>query len=327
MKAIVPVAGFGNRLRPHTFTRPKVLLPVAGKPILGHIMDCLAPLPITETIFITGYMGEMIQGYVKSNYRMKTRFVKQKELLGLGHAVYQAAPYFDREPLLIILGDTIFDADLTELTSRPENTLCVKRVKDPSRFGVAVLKGKKIQKLVEKPKDRISNLALVGIYYLRDSLGLKKALEHIIKTKRTSHAEYQLTDALQLMIEQGFPMNVFPIEGWYDCGKPETLLDTNRFLLDHNREKAERRQIPGNVIIPPVYIDPTARINNSILGPHVSVGPQAHIANSIISDSLIGEGAIVRSCLLHESLVGNGAAIYGKRKKFNVGDASQIELA
>ncbi len=327
MKAIVPVAGFGNRLRPHTFTRPKVLLPVAGKPILGHILDALAKIPVSETIFVTGYMGEMIQDYVRKNYRIKSRFVRQKELLGLGHAVYQAVPHFDREPVMIILGDTIFDADLSELISSGGNALGVKRVKDPSRFGVAVVKSKKILRLVEKPQTLISNLALVGIYYLRDSVGLKKALGTIIKQGQTSHSEYQLTDALQLMLEQGYPMRVFPIEGWYDCGKPETLLQTNRFLLERDYHRLGARHFPECVIIPPVYVDPTARIRNSILGPHVSVGPQARILNSIISDSLIGEGAEVRSLLLHESLVGHGAAIFGKRKKFNVGDLSQIELA
>lgn len=327
MKVVIPVAGLGNRLKPHTFNHPKVLLPVAGKPILGHILDSLKKLPISEYIFITGNLGEMIEQYVNENYQIKARFVLQKEQQGLGHAIYVASPFFGKEPLLIILGDTIFDANLLSLVQGKESALCVKEVEDPSRFGVAIMENNRIKRLVEKPAKPISKLALVGIYFIRESKELKQALEQLIKRQKRTRGEYQLTDALQIMLQNGIVMRAKPVDGWYDCGKPETMLSTNRFLLNRNGKIKDMVRLDGSVIIPPIYIHPSAVIRNSVIGPFVSLGPKAIIQESVVSDSLIGEEAKVIHATIQESLVGNGASIIGRKQKFNVGDSSIIELA
>ncbi|MGB9693104.1 MAG: sugar nucleotidyltransferase, partial [Candidatus Sumerlaeaceae bacterium] len=287
MKAIVPVAGIGTRLRPHTHTAPKVLLPVAGKPILGHILDELTRLGIEETTFIIGYKGDMIREYVQRTVKFRANFVEQTEMLGLGHAVSLAKPFhYDDERVLIVLGDTIFKADLKSVFERDESALGVKKVDDPRRFGVVELdKMGNVKRLVEKPEIPPSNLALVGIYYLKNPRQLFDCLDENIQAGRRTKGEFQLTDALQLILERGHQMRVFMVEGWYDCGKPETMLLTNRDLLDMKIQDLEEYarladRYPGSVINMPVAIDESARLENSIVGPYVS----------------ISAGTILRSC-------------------------------
>ncbi len=209
-----------------------MLLNVAGKPIIGHIMDKLIAAGIDEAIVIVGYLGYMVEEWLTKNYSIKFTFVNQPERLGLAHAIWMCRPHIkDDEPLLIILGDTIFEVDLLPVMTSTTSTLGVKEVDDPRRFGVAVTKGGNIQKLVEKPDTPVSNLAIVGLYFLRESGSLFKSIDHLIANEIKTKGEYQLTDALQLMIEGGEKFTVFPVHGWYDCGKPETLLSTNEILL------------------------------------------------------------------------------------------------
>ena len=302
MKAIIPVAGVGTRLRPHTFSHPKVLLNVAGKPIIGHIMDKLIDAGIDEAIVIVGYLGNMVEDWLKAHYKIKFTFVNQPERLGLAHAIWMCRPYVTPdEPLLIILGDTIFDVDLNPVLKSPHSTLGVKEVEDPRRFGVAVMGEGKIAKLVEKPDTPISNLAIVGLYFLLHAGPLFERIEHLIDENITTKGEYQLTDALELMIEDGETFTAFPVQGWYDCGKPETLLSTNEILL---QKQPSARQFHGCIINEPVFIADTATIENSIVGNY----------------------ARVSQIMLDHSIIGNNAVISGNPQSVNIGDYSEIRV-
>ncbi|MEK9136316.1 MAG: sugar phosphate nucleotidyltransferase, partial [Bacteroidota bacterium] len=263
MRAIIPVAGVGSRLRPHTFTLPKVLLNVAGKPILGHILDKIIGEGIGEGTIIVGHMSDKIKEYVSVAYpAFRAEYVEQEERLGLGHAIYLTRHTMNDEPVLIILGDTIFDVDLTPVLHQNYSSLGVKAVDDPRRFGVAEMRNGVIAQLVEKPEKPVSNLAVVGLYFIRNPKLLISCLNDLVEKGIRTKGEYQLTDALQMMIERGEQLKTFMVEGWYDCGKPETLLSTNRALLE---KKSTPRRIEGVVVIEPVYIAPTAKLTNSVI--------------------------------------------------------------
>ena len=324
MKAIIPVAGVGTRLRPHTFSNPKVLINVAGKPIIGHIMDKLIAAGIDEAIVIVGYLGDMVENWLTSHYNIKFTFVTQSELLGLAHAIWMCKPFvFDNEPLLIILGDTIFDVDLDPVLKSPFSTLGVKVVDDPRRFGVAITDGEKILKLVEKPDTPVSNLAIVGLYFLLKAGPLFASINYLIDNDIKTKGEYQLTDALQHLIEKGETFTTFPVQGWYDCGKPETLLDTNEMLLKNN---VSTKSYPGCIINDPVFIADNAILENSIIGPYTTIGEQAVITNVISRNSIIGYNARVGNIMLDHSIVGNNAFITGSSQQINVGDYSEIRV-
>jgi glucose-1-phosphate thymidylyltransferase len=325
MRAIIPVAGIGTRLRPHTHTVPKVLLNVAGKPILGHILEKIIREGVTEATIVVGHMSEKIKEYVSSAFPgFRADYVEQEEQLGLGHAIYVARATMGTEPVLIILGDTIFDVDLTPVMRGKVNAIGVKTVDDPRRFGVAETLDGRIVRLVEKPERPTSNLALVGLYWIVNTPLLLSTLDDMVKNDVRTKGEYQLTDALQLMIDRGEPMTTFPVEGWYDCGKAETLLSTNRVLLERG---STYRPIEGVVIVEPVYIAPTATVANAIIGPNTTVADHAVVTDAIVRNSIIGEHAQVSSALLETSIVGNGSILQGRYKRFNVGDSSQIEVS
>ncbi len=229
IKAILPVAGTGTRLRPHTLTRPKVLLPIAGKPMLQHIVDELIPYDIDEYIYIIGHHGKQISEFVTRTYPVTSRFVEQKERLGLGHAISLAKDHIKPgDDLLIILGDTIFELDLSKVIQSNRSLIGIKEVKNPERFGIVQLENETVKRFIEKPTRFVGNLAIVGIYYINNAALLMDALGHIIERGVKTKGEYQLTDALQYMVKEGHDFGVIPIEGWFDCGKPETLLATNR---------------------------------------------------------------------------------------------------
>lgn len=323
MRAVIPVAGFGTRLKPHTYSLPKVLLNVGSKPILGHIIDKLLEEKIDKATFVIGYLGEKIIEYVGKHYPdLKTDFVEQKEMLGLGHAIYLTAPTFDDDEIFIILGDTIFNVQLQEVFKHKKTSLGVKEVEDPSRFGVAVCEEGRITRLIEKPKDLISKLALVGLYYVNNSKLLNECLDELIKNNITTKNEYQLTDAFQLMIDKGEIITTFPVEGWYDCGKPETLLSTNKYLLN----KSGTNRIPDGVVINhPVFISEKANVNNSVIGPFTTIASNCVVTNSIIVNSILSPGANVDKVILESSIIGSDAVIKGNYNKLNTGDSSEIE--
>lgn len=324
MRAIIPVAGVGSRLRPHTYSRPKVLLNVAGKPILGHILDRIIGDGITEVTIVVGYLGEMVEEYVRSNYNIDATFVQQPDPLGLGHSIYLARDTVAAgEPVLIILGDTIFDVDLSSVLTSANSSIGVKIVDDPKRFGVVEVNKNFITRLVEKPETPISNLAVVGIYYIKDFGLLNRCLTEMIEKEIRTKGEFQLTDALQMMVDRGEKMTTFHVDGWLDCGKTETLLATNRYLLDR---KALSRKINDVVIVPPVYIAPTADISLSVIGPYATIADGAVVHQSIIRNSIIDERASVQQALLDNSIVGSNAMVKGGYKRINAGDSSEIDI-
>ncbi len=323
MRAIIPVAGIGSRLRPHTFTVPKVLLNVAGKPIIGHILDKVIEAGFNEATIVVGYLGEMIKEYVLSKYQMKVDFIEQEERLGLGHAIYISRHTYTNDPILIILGDTIFDVDLKSMIQNEQSQIGVKPVDDPRRFGVAEIENGRITKLVEKPESPKSNLAIVGLYYITKPQLLVDCLEKMIQNNIRTKGEFQLTDALQMMIEQNQKMNAFTIEGWFDCGRPETLLSTNRYLLER---QPVPRPVKGVLIRPPTFISPKAKVTNAIIGPNATIAEDATVENTIVRNSIISEGATVLNTVIEDSIIGSNAVIRGSFKRINIGDSSELEF-
>lgn len=324
MRAIIPVAGFGSRLRPHTHSLPKVLLNVAGKPILAHILDELIKQKIDKLTVITGYKGDMIEEYVTQNYDFDAEFVEQNELLGLGHAIWTAAPTFGDDELMIILGDTVFDADLSLASKNGISSLGVKQVADPSRFGVVVEDSDgKIEKLVEKPQKPISNLAIVGIYYIKNGQMLGECLQELIDKNIRTKDEYQLTDALQIMINRGEEFETFPVEGWHDCGKKDTMLATNQFLLERYNNDYK---LKDSIVIKPSFIGDNVDIKNSVVGPYASIASGSKVTNSIIKNTIISENANVSNISLENSIIGNNTIVEGKKIELNLGSNSEISL-
>ncbi len=324
MKAIIPVAGVGSRLRPHTYTLPKVLLNVAGKPILGHILEELQNQGVDECCIIVGYMGDLVEEYVRKNFNLNVTFINQEERKGLGHSIWLAREVLDEEPVLIILGDTIFEVDLARVINSRQSALGVKEVEDPRRFGVAEISGEGIiTRLVEKPENPTTNLALVGLYYITNTALLSSSLNRLVNENIRTRGEYQLTDALQIMIDEGEQFTTFSVDGWYDCGKSETLLSTNRHLLSR---RSTEREFPDAVVIPPVYISPNARVERAVIGPNATIADDATVVDSIVRDSIISDGATVQQSLLEGSIIGNNAAIRGRFIHANVGDSSAIDV-
>jgi glucose-1-phosphate thymidylyltransferase len=323
MRAIIPVAGFGTRLRPHTYTLPKVLLNVAGKPIIGHILDKIVEDGFDEATIIVGTMGEKIREYVTSKFKLKFDFVEQHEPKGLAHAISLAHKSFTSDPILIILGDTIFDVNLKPLLKEIHSSLGVKKVEDPRRFGVVEMKDGFVKQLIEKPENPTSNLALVGLYWIRNPKLLEECIDELFKNNKKTKGEFQLTDALQAMVEKGEKVKTFNVEGWYDCGKPETLLATNRHLLDKFPHRNSR---DGVVINPPVFIAEDAKISRSIIGPYATIASGAVVENSIIRNSIVSDDAQVHCALLEDSLVGDNSIVRGNFQRINIGDSSEIEF-
>jgi glucose-1-phosphate thymidylyltransferase len=324
MRAVIPVAGIGTRLKPHTYSTPKVLLNVGGKPIIAHILDKLLEEGINKATFVIGYLGEMIQEYVEKSYpSIKSDFIEQKLMEGLGHAIYTAIPTFDDEEVFIILGDTIFDVNLKDVFKNKISSLGVKEVEDPGRFGVAVTNNGYVEKLIEKPQTPVSRLALVGLYYVSHKDILADSLNELVEKDIRTKGELQLTDALQIMIDKGEKVTTFPVEGWYDCGKPETLLSTNRFLLD---KKSSAKKFDNVVIKHPVFIAEDAVVENSVIGPYATISNGCKIKECIIRNSIIGSNAQVEKALLDNSIIGNNTLVRGTYKRLNSGDSSEIDF-
>jgi len=323
MRAIIPVAGFGSRLRPHTFTVPKVLLNVAGKPIIGHILDKIIEDGFDEATIIVGHLGDKIREYVQSHYRIHVDFVEQTEAKGLAHAIYLAKDTFSTEPILIILGDTIFDVNLKPVLGEKYTSIGVKEVTDPRRFGVVELHDNFAKHLIEKPENPTSNLAIVGLYWIRNPKLLVESIAELFKSDQRTKGEYQLTDALELMLQHGEKIKTFLVDGWYDCGKPETLLSTNQHLLEKQQENVVIKNV---VIIPPVYVAKTATIIHSVIGPYATIADRATVTDSIIRNSIVSEDAQVHKAVLEDSLVGVNALVEGTFNRINIGDSSEIEF-
>ncbi len=326
MKAVILLAGLGTRLRPHTYSRPKPLVNVAGKPVLGHILDGMAEIQFDEIIFIVGYLGDQIEQYVATQYpHIRARFVTQEEMRGQAHAIHLAKDYIDEE-MLIIFGDTIWETDWTRLKRvESDGLIYCHEVPDPRRFGVVTLENGFVTRFVEKPQTPISNLAVVGVYYFKAWQKIMQAIDDIITLDIQTKGEYYLADAMQRMIEQGAKLEAERISVWEDCGTREAILRTNRYLLAKNGEQCGDTE--ASHIIPPVHIAAGAQVRRSIIGPNVSISEGAVIEDSILRDCIISEDAQVQNAMLEWSLIGSDARVRGAFERLNVGDSSEIDFA
>ena len=328
MKIVVPMAGYGTRLRPHTWSKPKPLVSVAGKPVLGHVLDMFSTLPdIDEVIFIVGYLGDQIEAYVSEVYAdLPARYVVQEEMLGQSHAIWLAREGLEG-PMCMAFVDTIIESDLSFLPTEKAGAVAwVKEVDDPRRFGVAeVGDGGWVRRLVEKPDDVSNNLALAGFYYFNQAEALVAAIEKQMQQGDRLGGEFYIADAINVMLDEDLKMRVETVRVWKDCGKLDALLETNRYLLDQGRDNTADAQLrDGALIIPPVFIHPSAEISRAVIGPHVSVGSGCVIQSSIIQDSIIENESTIENALLSASLIGRGAWISGRFKMLNIGDNSQV---
>ncbi len=331
MKVIIPVAGAGIRLRPHTYTQPKPLIPVAGKPILAHIIDELLEADFREFVFVLGYLGEKIKNFVQNRYKnLKCEFVFQNDRMGLGHAIWLAQGEIkDEKELFIALGDTVFDMDLSEMLKSPTSSLGVQEVKDPREFGIVLLDEKGfVKKVIEKPKIPHSNLAIVGLYKIMEVKQLIDALEYNIQNDIRTNGEFQLADALQRMVEQGVKFTTVRVNNWFDCGKKEILLETNKTLLEKNNVyDVDLPSFENTIIVHPVSIGDGCEIKDSIIGPYVTIADNTKIDASIIQDSIIGSYSYLKEIILNKSIVGSDTSIRGIKRSLNIGDNTEIDFS
>jgi glucose-1-phosphate thymidylyltransferase len=322
MQVIIPLAGKGTRLRPHTHMVPKPLLKVAGRPVIDWVMDRLEGLDITELIFITGHLKQQVEAFARARYRIPSRFIEQKVQDGTAGAINLARPYVNG-PVLIIFVDTVFEADLT-LVNRTDadGIIWAKEVEDYQRFGVVVTDAKGyMTRIVEKPSTPISKLANIGLYYIRAVDSLWKGIDHVLASP-ANKGEWYLTDAFQWMIEHGKRILTAEVGGWYDCGKLDTLLETNEILL--RKGAARRREFPGVKIHDPVYIEDGVTIERSEIGPNVSLEQGSKITGSRVSNSIIGRDAKLNGVALDGALLGNGVMLEGFRGSASIGDHSEL---
>jgi glucose-1-phosphate thymidylyltransferase len=330
MKIIIPVAGIGSKLRPHTHTQPKALVPVAGKPILAHIVDSLIETGAKDFIFIIGYLGDKIESFINEKYpQVNASFIVQEPREGTGHAVWLAHKLVENnENILIVLGDTIVEFDIKSILSANNSSLGVKKVDDPRNFGVVEIDSEGfIVKLSEKPNIPKSNMALVGIYFIKDSGKLMGILENMIKNDLRNRDEFNLTDAIMKLVESGSKVATFQVGNWYDCGSKSNLLETNAVLLKRVADTGKVYDFKNTIIINPVSIAAGCDISNSIIGPNVSIGERTIIKSSIINNSIIGSFSQLETAVLHQSVVGSDAYLKGLSQSLNIGDSTEIDFS
>jgi glucose-1-phosphate thymidylyltransferase len=332
LKVVIPMAGLGTRLRPHTWSKPKQLVSVAGKPVLDHVLDMLSTLPDPdniEFINIVGYLGEQIEDHMRECYpNIKSHFVIQEDPRGQSHAIYLARQHLIG-PMMVVFADTLIETDLSNLLDEKVDAIAwVKPVPDPRRFGVAVVdQNDRVTKLIEKPKETSNNLAVVGFYYFRSSEDLIAAIEDQMEQDVQLKGEYFLVDAINIMLEKGTTMRTEKVGVWLDAGTPDALLETNRYLLENghsnSEEAAERR---GIVINPPVFVHTSAKLENCVIGPYASIGSGAHVFSSIVRNSILEDEAQVRDVVLERSLIGRSSQIQRRAGSINAGDNTVVSL-
>ena len=327
MKVIIPLAGKGTRLRPHTHVTPKPMMRVAGKPVMSYVLDELRDLGgVEEIIYITGHLKEKVEEFARQSLDIPSVFIEQKVQDGTAGAIALARDRVD-QPVLIIFVDTIFDADLSVVNrTDADGIIWVKEVEDYQRFGVVVTDDEgNMTQIVEKPKTPISKRANIGLYYIKNWKLLFEGIDHVLASP-TNLGEYYLTDAFQYMIEKGAKIKVIDVEGWYDAGKIETMLETNEMMLTKGR--ARRPQDTGDCkIVEPVYIEDGVNLSGSTVGPNVSIGSGSVIEGSTISHSIVGTGAQVRKSRITHSLVGDDAILEGVNGVVTVGDNSEVRIS
>ena len=328
MKVIVPLAGKGTRLLPLTKRVPKPLVRVAGRPVMDYVMDAVKPLDVDEIIVITGHLKHVVERYIVSHYDVPATFVEQKTLDGTAGAIDLARPYVNG-PVLIIFVDTLFEADLT-LVNRldADGIIWAKEVEDYQRFGVIVTDAQGYMKrIVEKPSTPVSRLANIGLQYVRDSKALFDGIAHVLTQPPGKGGEYYLTDAFQYMVDHGRRLFTASVAGWYDCGKVDTLLETNRHVLDNGRARVPKNPGSGLTIVPPVYIEDGVEIRNSTVGPNVSLETGSRVTDSTIANSILGKNVRVVGSTVRDSVVGDDQLIEGKTIQASVLDAGELARA
>jgi glucose-1-phosphate thymidylyltransferase len=332
LKIVIPMAGLGTRLRPHTWSKPKQLISVAGKPVLDHVLDILSTLSDpdnVELINIVGYLGDQIEDHMRDCYpNIKSHFVIQEDPRGQSHAIYLAREHLTG-PMMVVFADTLIETDLSFLGNETSDAIAwVKPVDDPRRFGVVVLDQQGgVTRLIEKPEETHNNLAVVGFYYFRSSEQLISAIEEQMRRDTQLEGEYFLVDAVNIMLEKGLTMRTEKVDIWLDAGTPEALLETNRYLLDNGHSNSQEvSDRPGTVIIPPVYLHPSAEVENSIIGPHASIGAGARVYSSIVRNSILEDEAQVTDVILESSLIGRRSQIQRRAGEINAGDNTVVFL-
>jgi len=329
MKAIIPVAGAGTKLRPHTYTQPKALIPLAGKTILSIIVDQLHEAGIKDFIFIIGYLGEKIQDYVEKKYPdLNCHFVQQNERFGIGHAINLTREIVGTDEVMIVLGDTIADYNVKDIIDSPVSMLGIKKVDDPRDFGVAEIEDDgSVSRVVEKPSIPKSNMALVGVYKIKETGFMFSCLENLMGTNTKGYEEFSLTEALECMMQRGATFKSFKVTNWFDCGKKETLLVSNATLLKKfGGNVSDNHHFKNTIIIPPVSIAEGCDIKNSVIGPNVTIGEHTRINYAIVKDSIIGAYSNLYEIVLNNSLIGSDAEVKGVSRNLNIGDNTAIDL-
>lgn len=326
------MAGMGKRMRPHTLTIPKPLIPIAGKPIVHRLVEDIAKVcdsKVEEIAFVTGHFGADVEEKllkIAEGVGAKGSIHYQDEPLGTAHAVYCAAEALSGN-VVVAFADTLFKADFT-LDSSREGIIWVQKIEDPSQYGVVKLDSAgSITDFVEKPKEFVSDLAIIGIYYFKDGNALKNELKYLIDNKIMVKGEYQLTDALENLKKKGTKFMPGQVSEWLDCGNKNETVKTNSRYLEYLKDTkliSDSSQIVDSVIIPPVYIGEEVKINNSVVGPHVSIGNNTEISGSVIKKSIVQENSSINNAVFSNSMVGNFVTINRKADDLSVGDYNTL---
>ena len=325
MDVIFPVAGLGSRLRPLTWSKPKPLVQVAGKPMFEHVMDRVLPYEPEKIVFVTGYLGDEIEAWARATYPdQELAFVEQPEMLGQTDAIIRTRELCN-DDVLIIFPDAIFEADFSVLAeSENDGIIFTKIVEDPSSLGVTVVEDGYITKLIEKPAEPVSFEATVGIYYFKRAQDLFDAIDEQMRLGIKTKNEYFIADAIQIMIDRGAKFRTSTIDVFEDCGNADALLHTNQYLLKLNPPSPAQR--PASVIIPPSFVDSTALIEHAVVGPNVSIGANAVVRDSVVRDAVVEPGSKLLGVVVEHAVIGRNVSITGKPKEFNLADNSKVEV-
>ncbi len=327
MKVIIPLAGKGTRLRPHTYVTPKPMLRIAGKPVMDYVMDDVKRLgEIEQVVYVTGHLKEKVEAHARDDIGLPAVFVEQAVQDGTAGAVNLARPYVDG-PVLIIFVDTIFDADLSVIrTTDADGIIWTKEVEDYQRFGVVVTDADGyMTRIVEKPQEPVSKRANIGLYYVRDWRLLFEGIDHVL-SQPANKGEYYLTDAFQYMIDRGARLKVEDVAGWYDAGQPDTLIATNRVMLEKGRARRPASLGEGARLVDPVYVEDGVTITNSTVGPNVSISAGTVVDGSEVRDAVIGARSRLVGCRLHDALVGDDVKLTGVAGTGSVGDSTEVVI-